>query len=386
MTLMLHSKHSKRFFRKAILIVLLINCSTIVFAQVYSNKELGKKNAALIDSLKTTEYPYFLPIWGKKVAKRGFNLPYSAGIGINYLWQKSDLVIQNISVGFNNGPMHNVDQVIRFNEAVSEAQAINIRPDIWVLPFLNVYGIFAKSTPSTTVGFGIWVPDSSNNWHEIASYRTKANFTAQSVGFGLTPTIGVGGGWFALDMNFTWNDVSALNEPAFAFVVGPRFGKTFKFKKPEQNIAFWVGGFRLKLASGTNGSVAMSDVLPDPANAQAKIDAGLKKVNESQAQVDSWWNSLTPPQQNNPVNKAKYETANKALTAAGNVLTAADGAISTISNSSVQYSLEKSVKDPWNFIVGSQFQLNKSWMLRFEYGFLGSRQQVIAGLQYRFGL
>jgi len=52
----------------------------------------------------------------------------------------------------------------------------------------------------------------------------------------------------------------------------------------------------------------------------------------------------------------------------------------------VQYQLEKKLKDMWNFIVGSQFQLNKQWMLRVEYGFLGTRNQFIAGLQYRFGL
>jgi long-subunit fatty acid transport protein len=52
----------------------------------------------------------------------------------------------------------------------------------------------------------------------------------------------------------------------------------------------------------------------------------------------------------------------------------------------VQYSLNKRPKDMWNFIVGSQYQLNKHWMLRAEYGFLGSRQQFIGGLQYRFGL
>lgn len=79
----------------------------------------------------------------------------------------------------------------------------SVRPDIWLLPFLNVYGILGSSKSATSVGFGIWVPDSSINWKEIFSYNTKANFNAKSIGFGLTPTIGVGGGWMALDMNST---------------------------------------------------------------------------------------------------------------------------------------------------------------------------------------
>lgn len=378
--------YTQQFICNTVLVITLAAVSTIGKAQVYTNKEVGKKNEALIDSLKKTEYPFILPIWGKKAAALGYNLPYSAGIGINYLWQKSELVIENLQVGFNNGPQYNLDEIVRFNQATSEAKVINIRPDIWILPFLNVYGIFGSSKPSTTVGFGIWVPDSSNNWKEIATYSTKASFTATTLGFGMTPTIGVGGGWIALDMNVAWTDVSALEKPVFTYVFGPRFGKSFKFKKPQQNIALWVGGFRVKFSSDTKGSIALSEVIPPGGEAASKIDAGQQKVTETQAGVDTWWNSLTPPQQNNPVNKAKYETANRVLTRAGEILNAAEGALGNISSSTIQYSLDKRVKDMWNFIIGAQFQLNKHWMLRAEYGFLGSRQQFLSGLQYRFGL
>lgn len=292
---MLYNNNLRQFFRRAILIFSLAIFSSIVSGQVYTNKEVGKKNAAVKDSPKKIEYPYNLPIWGKKVAKLGYNLPYSAGLSVNYLWQKSDLVIENLNVGFNNGPMYNLDQVIRFNKAVSEANVVNIRPDVWILPFLNIYGIFASSKPSTTVGFGIWIPDSSNNWKQITPYETKANFTATSVGFGLTPTIGVGGGWLALDMNFTWTDVSALDKPAFSYIFGPRLGKSFKFKKPEQNIALWAGGFRVKFGSAANGSVSLSEVVAPDGEAAAKIDAGQQTVAETQVQVDVWWNSLTSP-------------------------------------------------------------------------------------------
>ena len=221
----------------------------------------------------------------------------------------------------------------------------------------------------------------------LRNYKLKqSNFTASTLGVGITPTIGVGGGFIALDMNVAWTDVSALDEPSFTFVFGPRFGKSFKLKKPEQNIAIWAGGFRVKFGKATNGSIALSEVVEGGGDAQQKIDAGQQKVTESQAQVETWWNNLPPQQQNNPINKTKYETANKALATAGNVLNAAEGAIGNLSKSTVQYSLDKRVKDMWNFIVGSQFQLNKHWMLRLEVGFLGSREQVLTGLQYRFGL
>jgi hypothetical protein len=202
----------------------------------------------------------------------------------------------------------------------------------------------------------------------------------------MTPTIGVGNGWIALDMNVAWTDVSALEKPVFTYVFGPRFGKTFKFKKPEQNVALWVGGFRVKFSSDTKGSIALSEVVGDGGSVSAKIDAGQDKITETQNGVNTWWNSLTPPQQNNPVNKTKYETANRALTRASEILNSAEGAIDNISSSTIQYSLDKRVKDMWNFIIGGQLQLSKHWMIRAEYGFLGSRQQFLSGLQYRFGL
>jgi hypothetical protein len=81
-------------------------------AQVFTNKEVGKKNAELADSLKKSDYPYALPIWGEKVTKMGYSLPYSAGLSIQYFGQKSFLIIDNLMVGFNNGTMYNLDGIV----------------------------------------------------------------------------------------------------------------------------------------------------------------------------------------------------------------------------------------------------------------------------------
>jgi hypothetical protein len=372
----------KKTLFSLILAFMIINQS---FGQVYTNKEVGKKNEALIDSIKAEPYPYSLPIWGAKAAAKGYNLPYSAGVSVNYFQQESALIIEDLFVGFNNGPMYNLDEIIRFNDATSRVGALTIRPDIWVLPFLNIYGIFGKGRSSTEISAGLWLPDTANVWKEITSFSTTANFDATVAGFGMTPTMGIGGGWLALDMNVAWSDVDALDKPVFTFVFGPRAGKTFRFKKPERNIAVWAGGFRVKFSSATKGSLDLSELI-DTDELQVKVDEGFENVNEKSTQVESWWGGLTPAEQKNPINVAKYETANRTLTAASNVLTELDGALNDDQTASVQYSLEKSLKDKWNFIIGSQFQINKHFMLRAEVGFLGSRTQGMAGIQYRFGL
>lgn len=373
--------------KRHLVFTLCLLASIQTFAQVFTNKEVGKKNEELIDSLKQADYPYSLPIWGDKATKAGYSLPYSAGLSVQYLGSESLLIIDNLMVGFNNGPMYNLDGIVRFDEAKARAEALTVRPDIWLFPFLNVYGILGKAQASTDVNFGVWVPDSTGVDKEVLKTGTTVDFNTTTFGFGITPTIGVGGGFLALDMNLAWVDVPQLTKPARSFVFGPRFGKTFKLKKPEQSVAIWVGGFRLAIKSGTEGSLNLSEVLPGGgAEAGAKIDQGIQRVGDAQQQVDAWWDGLSDQQQNNPVNQAKYETANAALGRAGEILNAADAAVNTIATSTVQYTMDKTLKDAWNFIVGGQFQFNKHFMVRGEVGFLGSRTQVMTGVQYRFGL
>jgi hypothetical protein len=369
----------------ALTILTALSLAGTLNAQVNTNKPVGEKSESLVDSLKSTPYPYALPIWGDKATALGFDLPYSAGLSVNYLTQESELVLQNLMVGFNNGPQYNIDEIVRFNDATARASALNIRPDLWIFPFLNVYGILGMVKSSTQIDASIYLPDTANVWSPVASFGTTAKFDGTVMGFGITPTMGVGGGWIALDMNFAWTDISALDKPVKTFVFGPRFGKSFKFKKPQSQLALWVGGFRVQFSSETSGSLPLIELFPG-ADLQGKVDQAIINVETKQMNVDQWWSDLSTIEQANPVNKAKYETANRALTTAGNFLNAADAALNDGEQAAVQYSLDKSLKDAWNFIVGSQYQLNKHWMVRAEFGFLGSRQQFLTSLQYRFGL
>jgi hypothetical protein len=375
----------KQLSIRMICLVLLLGFTKMMSGQVYTNKEVGKKNEALIDSVKHKEWPYVLPVMGKKATARGFDLPYPVGVSMQYFWQQSDIIIDNLQVGFNNGQKYELDEVVRFDKAQATTGAVTLRPDFWLFPFLDVYGIFGYGAASTDVGFGIWVPDSNNVPTEILSTGSKVEFNAPTIGFGMTPTFGVAGLFVALDMNFSWTDVPQLEGPAKAFVFGPRIGKSFKFKKEDMNLSVWTGGFRVNLSSGTEGSLNLDEVLPVE-DLGMKIDAGYQKLDDTQAQIDEWWGGLTELEQAKPSNKARYEAANSAIDKAGEVMVSLENAVNGITSSTVQYSMDKRPADKWSFLIGSQYQINKHLMLRGEFGFLSSRTQFLVGLQYRFGL
>ena len=50
---------------------------------------------------------------------------------------------------------------------------------------------------------------------------------------------------------------------------------------------------------------------------QVKVDQGFIRVEEAQSNVNTWWEDLSPTEQRNPVNVAKYETANRTIQTAG---------------------------------------------------------------------
>ena len=70
------------FMKKALLPFLLftVTMQNVVNGQGQAGAKLGPAYQAYIDSIKNKPYPYIFPIWGKRLAKKGFDLPLAAGI------------------------------------------------------------------------------------------------------------------------------------------------------------------------------------------------------------------------------------------------------------------------------------------------------------------
>jgi hypothetical protein len=371
--------------RKYLFVIIGFSSCINAIGQIFTNREIDPLDSLARVEAKKKEYPYLLPFLGKKTAAAGFDLPYSAGVSVQYFSQTSDIILENLKVGFNGGEVNDLSGLVKFDLAKARASALTVRPDVWLFPFLNVYGILGRAQASTEVKYRVDVPEDINNNIPIFSGASLVEFQTTTFGFGVMPAIGIKGAFFILDMNIAWTDVPQLSRPTRTFVIGPRIGKNFTLRKPEQSISIWVGGFRVSLDAASEGSLPISEAL-DVDNLGGRIDVAANKIAAGQTKVDDWWASLSPIEQRNPLNIARFEAANRVLTTAGKLVVAADNAVNTAANSTVEYSLDRRPKDPWNFLTGMQYQLNKHWMFRAEAGYLSSRTQFTCGLQYRFGL
>ncbi|WP_167619584.1 hypothetical protein [Maribellus sediminis] len=314
----------------------------------YSQYSQFQKN----DTTKA-EYPYTFPILGSKAFEKGFNIPYPAGGMLNYFIAKQDVVIPEIAIGFNNSEMVDLTELLEFGTVNAQATSINVRPDLWVLPFFNVYGIFGKAWAQTQVDLTYPV-----------SIKAKADLEGTSHGFGVTGAGGLGKYFFVLDGNWIWTMMSNFEAPVRSYTFSGRLGRAFKVgKNPDSNIAPWIGGMRIKMGGVTEGSILLNDILPDETWARR---------DQIVSDYYYWYeNDATLPQK---------IIADKVLTPIVERLEAADG------SGTIKYRLRKEPKQKWNVIIGGQYQLNKHHQFRAEGGIIGNRKSLLLSYNYRFGI
>jgi len=344
--------------KRVFFVVIIILMSSSVFSQ-YASKKFSKKQQDYIDSLKRVEYNYIFPFWGQQAYNKGFDIPYPAGIMTNFFYMKQGLILEDMQLGIKT---ENVDipltdvSFIQFGDNTTTAWTTNVRPDLWIFPFLNVYGIFGYGKSNTEVSLTSPV-----------SLTSSVEQNIRTAGVGITGAFGLGPVWVALDGNWTWNKADLVEKPVKASVFGVRVGHSIVFKnRPDRNIAFWVGGMRARMGAETVGAISMTEALSQ--------DFWDQKDEFVLGYYD-WYNSLDPSK---PKDQIKIDAADRVLTPLVENIDARNG------DAVVQYAMNKKPTKEWNMIVGGQFQYNKRWMIRTEGGFLGDRTSFLLSLNYRF--
>jgi hypothetical protein len=321
-------------------------------------KKYSEKYREYTDSLKRTPYPFVFPILGAKAARLGFDVPYPIGVMTNYFFARQSIVIDNIQLGFkgpnNELPLTDFSHVIKFGNNTATVSNFNVRPDVWILPFLDIYGIFGY-TPSSSTSITLTEP---------FPLSSSVNQSGSIVGFGLTGAFGLGPLWTAIDFNWTWNQLQLIEKPVQSKAFGLRLGHPFLFpSKPYRNFSVWVGAMRVRIESITQGEVLLDDVIPD---------ASEEDIANIQDRYSQWYNGLSVAQ------KKIVDQISEA------VQDKLEG--HPLRNTYVSYSLEKRPAQEWSGLVGAQFQLNKHWIFRTEWNFIGDRFSALGSVNYRFGI
>jgi len=321
-----------------------------------SRKNLSEKHQRYYDSLLKMDYDRIFPIAGSKVYKRGFDIPFPFGIMFNAFYGKQNLVIDNIKVGVSGpdttlGPV-DLSNVIEFSEVQAKAYNINLRADMWVFPFLNVYALFNYFPQSTT----------SVTLSKPVAFSTEAKQSGWAWGIGIMGAGGVGPVWLQADYNFNWAEMELLKNKVFTQIAGLRMGHVFTSRRDaEKNISIWIGMMGIFLNNETLGSVPLSSL----------ADISQEKVDAIKQSYGDWYDDLEPPKKQ-VVDKIMQKMQDKI-----------DGL--PVDDIHITYEMDKAPASSWAGLLGIQFQFSKRWQLRCESNFIGGdRLSILTSLNYRF--
>jgi len=359
-----------------ILVLLALNLTK---ANAQSGIQFPKEDSTTVKK----DWPYVLPIWGQKVADRNIDLQLPFGLNVNYVYNQMSLELTQFSMNFFDG--ENLDDIINpetlnFKETIATTNGVNIRADAWVLPFLNVYGLYSKNQGSTKVSFQPQVIENNlgpnGNLKEIRTLEEPIDvpavqFDANSFGIGTTAVYGWDNYFVSTDGNITWSTSDLLEETVTFFVGSARIGRRVTFGN-NMKLAVYIGAMYRDFVNKDNNTGSLA--VPELDEAMTKAIDGFTAINNEQIAL---WESLPNA---TPGKEEKLEE----LYARDERLVSAKDRVEN--SNAINYSINKEIINNWSTQIGLNFELSNHWMYRAELGYRAGQKFFMTGLQYRFGL
>jgi hypothetical protein len=106
--------------------------SSIYELSLWANRPEVKEVKPLVD---------WMPIWGQDAREKGFDLPLPFGVGLTYTYIDQNMVVSDVKIeGKSAGREH--------RDAKTTTHTGVFRGDMWLFPFLNVYGLSGRRLAS----------------------------------------------------------------------------------------------------------------------------------------------------------------------------------------------------------------------------------------------
>jgi hypothetical protein len=195
------------------------------------------------------------PLFGKDMAGDR-QLPRAFGIGIDYFNMDQPYQIDGLSVGCQDPAdltcqflLGSLAPVLSDTSSIlvdNEVEHVDLKLDLWLFPFLNVFAIYGSIDGQTNVDLrntGAPLPPGL----EVLSI----NYDGDVYGGGIVLVVG-GDKWFAsLTGTFTDTDLSgSFNSSVEAVAIQPRFGV-----RASESTEIWIGGYFIDAEEKHSGGI-----------------------------------------------------------------------------------------------------------------------------------
>ncbi len=296
-------------------------------------------------------YHEALPFFGKGMAQN-FDMPLPIGLNLNIIYGVQNTSINNTFMRIGDGPEFQIDDLVEFGELRSDVQTVNFQLDVWVLPFVNVYGMIGFSNSGKDL-------EVNSPFTLDKSYSNSGSF----YGFGAEIAGTFGPLYAGIESNWTYTQTKFVDENSQRYSTTFRVGPSLNFEdKPNRNLTLWVGGDHIIVEGRTSGSFSSKDFLPSSADEIAGL----------QLQLDTWYDGLNDAQQK--AYQVQYDEFSELL----------EGAQSGQSEE-IDYTTDRSLDSPWGLVIGGRYQFSQRFQVEGEAKILGDISTGQFSLIYRMG-
>ncbi len=271
------------------------------------------------------------PIMGEKLVQKGVSFPLPLGVAVVGSWKRMDIELLNLEVALNGGERLPGDLLL-FGQSVASSYVLQAKFDLWLLPFLNVYGLVGRVDGETVIPMSflgsdllelVGAGDLCEGLRPPAScFTTYSATVVPPIGgwnyvFGLNPALGFKSFFVNAPMNITWTDLEA-GRWVNSFYISPRIGLNVPAQRAGA-LSVYIGAAYLNAENFINGTVTLDTDLP---------------VDDGQIEIAYWVDSKN--------------------------------------------------SDRWNYLVGFNWSLSKRWSVHGEADAGGSRQGAVTSVTWRF--
>lgn len=210
----------------------------------------------------------FPPFYGKKRRNNGMVLPLPFGTGLNITAFEQPYFSSNLRMySTKNNLTARADTV--YQNTKSGEISMTIRPDFWLFPFLNVYGLFGytegRTSPNMKVPSVIIenVPGIGDLKIDTTFELTdKIYYNGPVYGFGANVSTGYKGFFLLLNYEYSVTHPTSLEDNLIYQRFNAKLGILLGRNQKKAKGAFWLGAMFMKDSHHFEGEVNVKDILP----------------------------------------------------------------------------------------------------------------------------
>ncbi len=250
---------------------------------------------------------FSLPIWKEEAEALGYVLPKPFGFNVSYMNLEQGIAVDSIGFeglvakipdftiptfpglpgitipGFDMPiPRDLID--IQAEPGKQKSEVFSLRGDVWLFPFLNVYGMVGKLKGYSETRVTVGVKGISKRSDPI---DFKLDLDGDLYGGGIVLAGGYGN-WFGLvDASYTKTNLTVIDGAIDAYVVSPRLGYDFHTRGFPMRL--WAGAMYQDVEQSLSGSLSSLDL---PAGLSGLLGAvnkdGKGRFNVEQRLTTAW--------------------------------------------------------------------------------------------------